>query len=167
MRTAACIVAATALCLQGCASTPRAFEPRIAPPPADVAVYEAAFAQCSADVASGRRSSFRDGRATSGFGGAAIGGVAGVAAAGSAASGGGMLAGVAAGAGLMAGLIIVTPLAIYGLSRSERARKEREIQEAMTACLAEEGYVVTGWVRATEGGTGLRSPTTATPAIPD
>lgn len=167
MRTTTCIGVAIALCLQGCASTPRAFEPRIDSAPADVTAYEAAFAQCSDEVAAGRRSSFREGRTGSAVGGVALGATAGVVAAGSAASGAGMLGGVAAGAGLVTGFVLIAPLAIYGLSRVQRANKEREIQEAMTACLGEEGYVVTDWVRAEDGSTAPRSPTTAAPRPAD
>lgn len=161
MKTATCITAALALCLQGCASTPRAFEPRIAATPADSAAYEAAFVQCSGEVAAGRRSSFRSGRAGSAMGGAAVAGTVGVVTAGSAASGAGMMAGAAAGAGLLIGFAIAAPFAFYGLSRVQRARKEAEIKDAMTLCLAEEGYVVTEWVRSDES-TALRSPTAAT-----
>ena len=167
MKKTTCIVAAITVCLQGCASTPRAFEARIASTPADAAAYEAAFAQCSGDVAAGRRSSFREGRTGSAVGGVALGATAGVVAAGSAASGAGMLGGVAAGAGLITGFILIAPLAVYGLSRVQRANKEREIQGAMTACLGEEGYVVTDWVRAEDGSTAPRSPTTAAPRPAD
>jgi hypothetical protein len=165
MKTATCILAAMALVLQGCASTPRAFEPRIATTPADMAAYEAAFAQCSSEVAAGRRSSFRSGRTGSAVGGAAVAGTVGVVTAGSAASGAGMMAGAAAGAGLLIGFAIAAPFAFYGLSRVQRARKEAEIKEAMTLCLAEEGYVVTEWVPSGEGSV-LRSPTIAAPASP-
>jgi hypothetical protein len=162
MKTTACMAAVLALCLQGCASTPRAFEPRIAAAPADMAAYEAAFVQCSNEVAAGRRSSFRSGRAGSAVGGAAVAGAVGVVTAGSAASGAGMLAGAAAGAGLLVGFALAAPFAFYGLSRVQRARKEAEIKDAMTLCLAEEGHVVTEWVRPEGGSTGLRSPTAPT-----
>ena len=167
MRKTTCIAVAIALCLPGCASTPRAFEPRIASTPTDVAAYEAAFAQCSNEVAAGRRSSFREGRTGSAVGGVALGATAGAVAAGSAASGAGMLGGVAAGAGLLTGFVLIAPFAIYGLSRVQRANKEREIQGAMTACLGEEGYVVTEWVRPEAGSVAPRSPTIAAPRPAD
>ncbi|HZV83670.1 MAG TPA: hypothetical protein VFF48_01675 [Brevundimonas sp.] len=165
MKTVTCVGVAMALCLQGCASTPRAFEPRIAAAPADLAAYEAAFVQCSNEVAAGRRSSFRSGRGGSAAGGVAVAGAVGVVTAGSAASGAGMLAGAAAGAGLLVGFALAAPFAFYGLSRVQRARKEAEIKDAMTLCLAEEGHVVTDWVRPEAGSTGMRSPT-APAAIP-
>ena len=79
-----------------------------------------------------------------------------------AASGAGMLSGVAAGAGLMTGMIIFAPLAIYGVSRVQRARKEGEIQSAMAACLAEDGYAVGSWHVQRERGA-MASPTRAAP----
>ena len=152
---------AAALALTGCASTPRAFSPVLAGGEASPA-YEAAFARCAQEVAAGRRSSFRTGRSGSALGGLAVGAAAGVAAAGSAASGMGMLGGVAAGAGLTAGALVVAPLAIYGISRAQRARKEAEIKTAMAACLAEEGHVVSDWTPAAPDAP-LRSPTIAAP----
>ena len=94
----------------------------------------------------------------------AIGGAAALATGAAAASGGGMLAGVAGAAGLGVGLVVFAPLAIFGMSRIQRANKEREIKQAMTTCLAEEGYVVEDWRVPPRGATGLASPTRAAPA---
>lgn len=153
---------AAALGLGACASTPRGFTPVLAASPADQAAYEAAFAVCSEQVASGRRESFRDGRGGSALGGAAIGGGAAIATGATAASGAGMLGGAAAGAGLLTGVIIFVPLALWGVSRIQRANKEREIQTAMAACLAEEGYAVQEWRLGAEGDA-QTSPTQAAP----
>jgi len=76
-----------------------------------------------------------------------------------------MLAGTAAGAGLAIGLVVFAPLAIFGVSRIQRANKEREIKNAMTACLAEEGYVVDDWRVPPRGVTGLASPTRPAPRL--
>jgi hypothetical protein len=157
------ILVATAIGLGGCASTPRGFVPVLAATPADQAAYEAAFRVCSDQVAAGRRDSFRAGRGGSALGGAAIGGGAALVTGASAASGAGMLSGVAAGAGLMTGMIVFAPLAIYGVSRVQRARKEGEIQAAMAACLAEDGYAVGSWRLQRERGA-MASPTRAAPA---
>lgn len=157
------IIAAAAL--TGCASTPRGFAPVMAQTPADQAAFEAAFNVCSAEVAAGRRASFRSGRGGSATGGLAIGGAAALATGASAASGAGMLAGTAAGAGLAIGLVVFAPLAIFGVSRIQRANKEREIKNAMTACLAEEGYVVDDWRVPPRGVTGLASPTRPAPRL--
>jgi len=147
------------IALAGCASSPRGFAPVMAQTPADQAAFEAAFNVCSAEVASGRRESFRSGRGGSAAGGLAIGGAAALATGASAASGAGMLAGAAGAAGLAAGLIVLAPLAIFGVSRIQRANKEREIQTAMTTCLAEEGYIIDDWRVPPRGATGLASPT--------
>ncbi|NJC40404.1 uncharacterized protein YcfJ [Brevundimonas alba] len=148
------------LAMAGCASTPRGFTPFMNQAPADPAAFEIAFQVCSAEVAAGRRESFRDGRGGSAVGGMAIGATAGVVTGASAASGAGMLAGAAGGAGLALGLVVFAPLAFYGVSRIQRANKEREIQTAMTACLSEEGYVVDDWrVPARGAAPALTSPT--------
>jgi hypothetical protein len=157
------VAAMAALALAGCASTPRGFSPVMAQIPADQAAFEAAFNLCSTEVAAGRRDSFRSGRGGSAAGGMAIGGVAALATGASAASGAGMLTGVVAGAGLAIGLVVFAPLAMIGVSRVQRANKEREIKNAMTACLAEEGYVVDDWQVPPRGATGLASPTRPVP----
>jgi hypothetical protein len=148
----------------GCASTPRGFSPLVSPPPTDQAAFETAFETCSSEVAAGRRDSFRAGRGGSAAGGMAIGGAAGLATGASAASGAGMMAGAAGAAGLAVGLVVFAPLAFYGVSRVQRANKEREIQTAMAACLAEEGYVITGWRIPPRDATGPTSPTRPAPA---
>ena len=153
------IAVVAALALTGCASIPRGFAPVMAQSPADQSAFEAAFNLCSTEVAAGRRDSFRSGRGGSAAGGMAIGGAAAMATGASAASGAGMLAGTAAGAGLAIGLVVFAPLAIFGVSRVQRANKEREIKRAMTDCLAEEGYVVDDWRLPPRGATGLASPT--------
>ncbi len=158
-RAVALITAAT---LAGCASHPRGFSPVMALAPADQAAFETAFNVCSAEVAAGRRESFRSGRGGSAAGGMAIGGAAAIATGASAASGAGMMAGTAAGAGLAIGLVVFAPLAIIGVSYVQRANKEREIKTAMTLCLAEEGYVVDDWRIPDRGATGPASPTRAT-----
>jgi hypothetical protein len=160
MKVFARIVAlASAASLVGCASHPRGFAPVMLQAPADQAAFEAAFNVCSAEVAAGRRESFRSGRGGSAAGGMAIGGAAAIATGASAASGAGMLAGTAAGAGLAIGLVVFAPLAIVGVSYVQRANKEREIKTAMTTCLAEEGYVVDDWRVPERGATGPASPT--------
>lgn len=147
--------------LTGCASHPRGFAPVMLQAPADQAAFETAFNVCSAEVAAGRRESFRSGRGGSAAGGMAIGGAAAIATGASAASGAGMLAGTAAGAGLAIGLVVFAPLAIVGVSYIQRANKEREIKTAMTTCLAEEGYVIDDWRVPERGATGPASPTRA------
>ncbi len=158
------VAVSLAMGIAGCASTPRGFSPVVTPPPANQAAFDAAFNQCAADVAAGRRENFRSGRTGSALGGAAVAGGAGVALGASAASGGGMLAGTAAGVGLLTGLVLVAPLGFYGISRVQRANKERDIRRAMTACMHEEGYEVSDWRLLRRGETGLTTPTRPTPA---
>lgn len=165
LRTLTALVAVGAL--TGCASTPRGYVPVFSAPPADPAAFELAFEVCSGEVAAGRRENFRDGRGGATAGGLAIGGAAALATGASAASGAGMLAGVAGGAGLAVGLVVFAPLAIFGLSRMERARKEREITQAMSLCLAEEGFTVEDWRLADRGELGPASPTRAAPTTAD
>jgi hypothetical protein len=162
IRSSALCLAITAV-LAGCASNPRGFSPVMAQAPGDQAAFEAAFATCSQQVAEGRRDSFRAGRTGSAAGGAAIGGVAAVAYAGSAVSGAGALAGVVAGPALVLGAVVFAPVAIFGVSRVQRANKEREIRNAMTACLAEDGYHVADWRLVRGEPVGPTSPTRAAP----
>lgn len=156
-RTASVLVASAAM-LAGCASNPRAYSPVMASPPADGAAFEAAFHQCSADVAAGQRANFTEGRTSSAVGGAAIGGVAAVATGASAASGAGMLAGAAGAAGLAVGAVIFAPLAVWGVSRARRAHNERVVRDAMSLCLAEHGYEVQDWELVRGEPVGLATP---------
>jgi hypothetical protein len=56
-----------------------------------------------------------------------------------------MVGGYAAAMAGGAVLLVATPLAIYGVSRAIRAGKEKEIKQAMTACMAENGHPVSEW----------------------
>jgi hypothetical protein len=158
------LLLAAALALTGCASTPRGFAPVMAAPPADPAAFETAFNLCTAEVSAGRRENFRSGRGGSAAGGMALGGAAALVTGASAASGAGMLAGVAGAAGMAAGLVVFAPLAIFGVSRVQRANKERDIQRAMATCLGEEGFTVSGW-RVERAAGAMASPTTAAPKV--
>jgi hypothetical protein len=149
--------------LAGCSTTPRAYAPVNTIAPADQAAFAAAFERCSADVQTGRTSNFREGRGRSVAGGAAIGAAAGVGAAAAVVPGTGMLGGVAAGAGLATGFILVAPIAIIGMTAAKRARNERVVREAMTACLAEDGFTGTEWRLASRSDTGPTSPTSRPP----
>ncbi|MDO1559192.1 hypothetical protein Q0812_07095 [Brevundimonas sp. 2R-24] len=158
-RGAVALVACGALAASACSTTPRAYSPVMAAAPADQAAFEAAFNQCSQEVAAGRTQNFREGRGGAVAGGTALGAAAGVVAGASAASGAGMLGGVAAGAGLATGLILVAPIAIIGMSAAKRGHNERIVRDAMTRCLAEEGHTVADWRLARSEDTGPRSPT--------
>src|SRR6476659_4721603 len=54
--------------------------------------------------------------------------------------------------GVMAGTLVLMPVAILGgavgMAKIKRRRKEKAIQAAMGGCLHERGYEVAGWQRA-------------------
>jgi hypothetical protein len=134
---------AALLAVASCASTPRPFAAEIRPPPADRAAYEQAFASCAGQVAQGRRQDFRSDSIEPG---SAIGvGTVGI---GAAAISNGVSSGGFGGAGFAlagAGVIVMAPLAMWAAWSSARAVREREIQQAMSACLGQNGYVIERW----------------------
>lgn len=136
--------AAALLLLGGCVSgTPRRYTPIVQPPAVDQAAFERDFAACSTAVAEGERDfSHSKGAVVVG----AVGSVAAAQTLGSAAAAtavGGSTALAATGVGL----VLLIPFATYTLSKSRRQRNEREIQDAMTACLAQSGHTVASWTR--------------------
>ena len=138
------ISAVAALCLtSACVSAPRPYSPTLQVAATDQTAFESAFRLCADEVAAGKRSNFRSSRAANVTGVVVVVGgtqmVVGGASAISLGGGGIALAGL--------GLVVLTPVALYGLSRAKRARNEKVIKAAMTACLAEEGYAVTEWRR--------------------
>lgn len=139
---------ATALMLGGCVSSnPRAYAPIVQPLPNDQAAFEADFSACASAVAAGERN-FRSSGSAVAVG--AVGTVATVQVLGgvaSAAAVGGSAALVATGVGL----IVAVPLATYALSSSRRAKNEREVQSAMTECLAQRGHTIASWTRVSRG----------------
>ncbi len=136
--------AAIALLLGGCVSTtPRPYTPVVQPPAENQAAFERDFAIRSTAVARGERNF---GHSTGAVVVGTVGGAAGVHILGgvaAAASVGG--SGVLGATGV--GLLLLVPVATYNLSKSRRDRNEREIQTAMTACLAQRGYSVVSWTR--------------------
>lgn len=135
---------AAALLLGGCVSgTPRSYTPVVQPPVVDQVAFEREFAACSAAVAEGERD-FTHSKSAVVVG--TVGGVAAVQTLGGAAAAtavGGSTALAATGLGL----VLLVPFATYTLSKSRRQRNERDIQEAMTACLAQTGHSVASWTR--------------------
>ena len=146
-RTAVMVATAAALLVEGCSSRPRQFAPMLAAPPTgqaafDQAAFDSAYAICGRLLADGKLA--RDGRLASAGAGAAAGGTAAVV--------GGATAAAVAGYGGLAvasATIVLLPFAIVGgaigMAKMKRAKKEKAIKTAMTGCLAERGYVVTGW----------------------
>lgn len=135
---------AAALILSGCVSgTPRPYAPILQPPPADQVAFERDFTVCAEAVAAGERN-FEG--STSAVVVGAVGGVAAV----EVLSGAAAATAVGGSAGLAVtgvGLLVVVPLTTYALSSARRRRNERDIQEAMTACLGQKGHTVADWTR--------------------
>lgn len=135
-------VLAASLTFAGCSSRPREFAPTLAAPPASTAQFNASYAECSHLLIAGKLDS--SGRLASGAAGAATGG--GVALAGGAAAA--ATAGYA-GMAVAAATVVLLPFAVlggaWGMSKMKRAKKEKAIKTAMTGCLKERGYEVSGW----------------------
>lgn len=138
-------VLAAAVALNGCVSArPRPHVPELSQAVRDQAAFDSEFAACATDVAAGRRN-FEGGAAP--IVAAGVGGVAATSVLGGAATG---ATTVGAGGGLAAtgaGILLLIPLATYKLSTDRRRRNEQEVQKAMSACLAQRGFAVSGWRR--------------------
>jgi hypothetical protein len=140
--TTAAVIACMAL--QGCSSRPREFRPTFAGATANAAELDAAYATCQQLFVAGKLDAH--GRSGSAGAGAAAG-------AGTAVAGGATAAAIGGYGGLAAAsaTIVLLPFAIlggaWGMSRAKRAKKERAIKAAMTGCLQERGFQVSGWTK--------------------
>lgn len=130
----AIIVAATLT--SGCSTRPRAYAPQLAAAPADETAFQQSLDMCHELTASSGGKAIGS-KVAGGAGAAAVGG----------ATAGGAAWGTAAAAG--AATIVALPVLglVWGISRGERAKKEKRIQRATTECLQAEGYTVAGWTR--------------------
>ena len=138
---------AVAFLLEGCSSRPREFAPTLAAPqtgPAafDQAAFDRAYATCSQLLVAGKLD--RNGRlASAGVGAAASGAAMAVGTASAAAVAG------YSGLAVLGATIVLLPFAAIGgavgMAKMKRAKKEKAIKVAMTGCLAERGYAVSGW----------------------
>lgn len=130
--------------LHACSSRPREFAPQFAAAPVSRAEVDAAYATCQQLFVAGKLDS--NGRVGSVGAGAAVG--VGTAAAGGAAA---AAAGPWAGAAVASATVVLLPFAIlggaWGMSRMKRANKERAIKRAMSGCMAERGFRVSGWAK--------------------
>jgi hypothetical protein len=155
-------VLAVSMALSGCVSArPRPYAPVLKPPAQDQALFERDFTTCSTEVAAGKRN-FQGGPAP--LVAAGVGGVAATSVLSGAAAG---ATTVGAGAGLAAtgvGILLLVPVATYTLSSGRRKKNEREVQKAMSACLALNGHAVSGWKR--PSGPESAAITTRTPTRP-
>ena len=131
--------------LVGCSSRPREFTPTLAAPAASQADFDAAYATCRQLFVEGKLDS--EGRSASGAAGVAAGATT-AAVGGAAATAVGGYAGLAAASAT----IVLLPVAIvggaWGMSRMKRTKKERAIKTALSGCLQERGYEVSGWSKA-------------------
>ena len=138
------VVLASSLFTSGCSSTPRPFAPTLTVAPADQLAFDQATADCSALYVAGKLD--QNGRLASAGGAAGAGATA-------AAVGGATAAAVAGYGGLAvaAATIVLLPFAVVGgavgMAKMKRAKKEKAIKIALTGCLKERGYDVTGWER--------------------
>lgn len=139
------LAVAASIFLVACSTAPRVFSPVLAESSAPGPEFDAALQRCTQLVDAGVRSDFRNSPLTAGALGAAagysVGGVVFVEALASGAS-----AGAITSATLVA-MPVVGILVASTYAHSRRAAREREIQAAMTRCLAEEGYTVQRWRR--------------------
>ena len=143
------VATATSIAVSGCSSKPRAFSPTLAAPPVsqppfDQAAFDQAYATCNQLLVAGKLD--QNGRLASAAGGAA--------ASGTAVAVGGATAAAVAGYGGMAvaaATVVLLPFAVVGgavgMAKIKRAKKEKAIRIAMTGCLKEHGYEVTGWTK--------------------
>jgi hypothetical protein len=137
-------IAIASLMAGGCSTRPREFAAALNPPPADAAAFEIDLATCTQLVRQGNRRDFLAAAAATG-GGAVAGYAAGM---GSVAAG---LTPVGLGMSTTAGVALLTlmPLvgigAAVGISRAIRADKEKDMKEAMTDCLVEHGHTGVEW----------------------
>ena len=141
------IILAAAVLVQGCSSRPRAFAPTLAALPSgqatfDQAAFDQANATCSQLLVAGKLD--QNGRlASAGVGAAASGAAMAVGTVSAAAVAG------YSGLAVLGATIVLLPFAAIGgavgMAKMKRAKKEKAIKAAMTGCLAERGYAVSGW----------------------
>ena len=141
------IIVAAAVLVQGCSSRPRAFAPTLAALPSgqttfDRAAFDQANATCSQLLVAGKLD--QNGRlASAGVGAAASGAAMAVGTVSAAAVAG------YSGLAVLGATIVLLPFAAIGgavgMAKMKRAKKEKAIKAAMTGCLAERGYAVSGW----------------------
>ena len=136
---------AAALLLASCSSRPREFTPTVAALSNDRQAFDASYATCQQLFVAGKLD--QNGRSSSLGGGAAAGATTAAVGAGTAAAIGGY-----GGLAAASATIVLLPFAIvggaWGMAKMKRAKKEKAIKAAMTGCLQERGYEVSGWVRA-------------------
>jgi hypothetical protein len=144
MRVPVLVVLLT-LALTACSTVPRNFTPILAEPFPPDSDFDGAVGQCTALVDAGVRANFGDQT----LGTVAVGTTVayGTGAMAMAGAGSTLLGSAAAASVAIVAMPVVGILAGVGYSRRVRAGREREIQTAMSDCLAESGYRVERWER--------------------
>ena len=142
-------VGIASLLLAGCSSRPREFTPTVSALSTDRQAFDAAYATCQDLFVAGRLDQY--GRSSSLGAGAAAGATTAAVGAGTAAAIGGY-----GGLAAASATIVLLPFAIvggaWGMAKMKRAKKEKAVQAAMTGCLKERGYDISGWERRRKNG---------------
>ena len=124
----------------------------LAPPPAgaaafDQAAFDRAYVECNDLLVAGKLDS--EGRLASAGAGAAAMGTTAVVGTGTAVA----VAGYS-GLAVLSATVVLLPFALVGgavgMAKAKRAKKEKAIKTAMTGCLAERGYAVVDWKKASK-----------------
>tara|TARA_R110002072_G_scaffold28732_3_gene91977 strand:- start:1567 stop:2010 length:444 start_codon:yes stop_codon:yes gene_type:complete len=146
MRVSVLVVLLT-LAMAACSTMPREFTPVLAEPLSLDPGFAGVMEQCTALVDAGVRADFGN----QSLGTVAVGTTAayGTGAVAMASAGSTLLGSAAAASVAVVAMPVIGILAGVGYSRHVRARREGEIQTAMTTCLAESGYRVERWERVT------------------
>lgn len=135
-----------ALLLQGCSSRPREFTPSVSGQLSDTSDFNVAYGACQQLLTLGKLDA--SGRLASGAAGVAAGATT-VALGSAAATSAGLYGG---GVALASATVVLLPFAVIGgaigMAKMRRHRKEIGVQRAMSGCLAERGYSVSGWTKA-------------------
>jgi len=136
------------LAVAGCSTVPREFTPVLAQSLSLDPHFASAMVQCTALVDAGVRANFGN----QALGAVAVGTTAayGTGAVAMASAGSTLLGSAAAASVAVVAMPVAGILVGVGYSRRVRAGREREIQTAMTTCLAESGYQVQRWDRVTD-----------------
>lgn len=139
------VLAVLTLSVAACSTTPRHYTPVLAETPSADSGFTGAVERCTALVDAGVRANFGN----QALGTAAVGTAAayGTGAVAMASAGSTLLGSAAAASTAIIAMPVIGILVGVGYSRHVRARREGEIQDAMSTCLAESGYRVEGWER--------------------
>jgi hypothetical protein len=159
MKTRACLCLSALILVSACSTRPRDFQARLSLTPERQDMFTRDFAVCKLMVDRGVRGQFKDqlaansgaaaGIAAGGVAaGVAIGTQVGATVANSISAAAGQV-GTASGSATASTLSVAAPvvgiLVSVAISQTIKGKREKQVKSAMTNCLAESGYSVTGW----------------------